>query len=160
MCRAIPRTQRRSWALEKAVPDSTWRVAPRVLVDRLASLLGEDEGGDYPFRLICGRQERRHNRHDNVEKPKNSEAPVLRIAPADAAGLGIAEGDRVHIRSRHGEVVAAAAITDVIRPGAVHLPHGWPEANVNRLATNVEVDPLTTQPQLSAFAVALERVKA
>lgn len=147
---------RRKWALETAIPEARWRVAPAILVERLPSLLGDEPDEQFPFRMICGRQERRHNRHDNVEKPKNSEAPLLRISVQDAGALGITEGTVVKIRSKYGEVSARATVKESIRAGVVQLPHGWPEANVTRLLTTVDVDPVTTQPQMSAFHVSLE----
>ena len=147
---------RRKWLLETAIPEGKWRVAPAVLVERLPSLLANTTTEEFPFRLICGRQERRHNRHDNVENPKKREAPLLRISVEDAGSLGITEETLVRIRSRYGEVRAHATISETIRRGVVQLPHGWPDTNVTALLTNVDVDPLTTQPQMSAFAVGLE----
>ncbi|HKT84504.1 MAG TPA: molybdopterin-dependent oxidoreductase [Novosphingobium sp.] len=150
---------RRKWALQTAIPGGKWRIAPQPLVERLGSLLPAGDDGDFPFMLICGRQERRHNRHDNVDRPKHREAPLLRISPADASRLTIAEGDLVRISSPNGDVRAHAAIKDNIRAGVVQLPHGWPDANVTRLLTNADVDPLTTQPQMTAFKVALEAIR-
>ena len=149
---------RKRWALDRAVPEGKWRVAPGILVERLSLLLAEKTEDSLLLRAICGRQERRRNRYDSVEKAKHREAPELRISEEDATRFGIRDGSRARIRSAYGEVVTHASIQAGIRTGVVHLPHGWPEANVNRLLTTREVDPLTTQPQMTAFAVSIESV--
>lgn len=147
---------RRRWALETAVPEGKWRVAPAALVERLPSLLAGKTDERFPLRLISGRSERRHNRFDNADKPKNSESPLLRMSVEDAGRLGIIEGSHVRIRSAHGEIKTRATILETMRAGVVQLPHGWPDVNVNQLTTNMGIDTLTTQPQMSAFAVSVE----
>ncbi|MGH9054162.1 MAG: FdhF/YdeP family oxidoreductase [Acidimicrobiia bacterium] len=49
------------------------------------------------------------------------------VSPEDAQGLGVADGDRVLIRSEHGEMEALVK-TVPIKPGNVQM--FWPEANV------------------------------
>lgn len=149
---------RKRWALERAVPEGKWRVAPAVLVERLSSLLAAKTDETFPLRLICGRQERRHNRHSNVELQRHADLPLLKISEVDAAHYGIADGAYVRVRSAHGELMIRATVESKIRKGVVQLPHAWPEANVTRLFTTVDVDPLTTQPQMTAMAVSIEPV--
>ncbi|MCP5364503.1 MAG: molybdopterin-dependent oxidoreductase [Hyphomicrobiales bacterium] len=144
------------WALETAVPDKTWRLAPESLVDRLSGLLVERTSPGFPLLLCCGRQVRRMNTHQNVENQRHSDKPQVHLSVADAETFGVGEGDFVSLRSAHGFVVAEATIDKDIRPGAITLGHGWYEANVSRLTTSREVDPLTTQPQMSAIPVAME----
>ena len=147
---------RKRWALERAVPGAKWRVAPAVLVERLPSLLASKTDDSFPLRLICGRQERRLNRFDNVDKPRHSELPLLQVSEEDAAQYGIVDGAIVTIRNVYGETRTQAKIQPHIRKGVVQLPHGWPQANVQNLTTSVDVDPLTTQPQMTAMAVSIE----
>lgn len=94
-----------------------------------------------------------------MENARKSESPLLTISGDDAARYGIADGGTVRIRSMHGEVVAQANVETRIRRGVVHLPHGWPQTNVAELLTTRTVDPLTTQPQISAFPVEIEIVE-
>jgi len=48
--------------------------------------------------------------------------------PADAARRGLADGGRVRVRSRAGEVEVALRVSDEVAPGVVSLPHGWGHA--------------------------------
>jgi predicted molibdopterin-dependent oxidoreductase YjgC len=45
----------------------------------------------------------------------------LALHPKDAADFGVADGDRVRVRSRRGELTVRAAVTDVCPPGVVVL---------------------------------------
>ena len=49
---------------------------------------------------------------------------VMRIHPTDAAPRGIASGDVVRLVNGRGACLAAARVTDEIRPGVVQLPTG------------------------------------
>lgn len=148
---------RKRWALKTAVPDGKWRLAPAVLVERLPSLISQKANKTFPLTLICGRQDRRVNRHQNVENPRKGDQPQLLMSEEDAAGGGILDGDHVRVRSAYGEVTVHAAVDSTIRRGVVQLPHGWPEANVTHLNTTVDVDSLTTQSQMTALPVTVER---
>ena len=50
---------------------------------------------------------------------------ALRIAPADADSLGLADGDRARVRTRRGAAVAVVEVTDTMSPGHVSLPNGF-----------------------------------
>ena len=143
------------WALERAVPDGKWRVAPEVLVRRLPSLLAAETTDDFPLLMTCGRQDRRHNCHENVNRDRDREIPALRLAPQDAEAYRIVDGGYATVRSAHGAVTVQAVVDPQIRPGAVTLPHGWHEANACVLNDSRKVDPLTTQPQMTAIPVAI-----
>ena len=52
--------------------------------------------------------------------------PELLVHPDDAAGLGIATGDRVEIGNARGEVVLHAKLFDGIRRGVVIAEGIWP----------------------------------
>jgi molybdopterin-dependent oxidoreductase alpha subunit len=74
------------------------------------------------------------------------------LSPADAARLGIRDGDRVRLASPVGQLTGHARI-DALKPGnlAVH----WPEANV--LLSREERDALSHEPDYNAL-VTLEKV--
>ncbi len=148
------------WALDRAVPEGKWRIAPAVLLRRLPTLLADlrEAGSDYPLLLTCGRQIRRVNSMENARRPRDGEAPDLRITAGDAARLRIVAGDRVRVQSANGELSARAAIDDRLRPGVVSLPHGWHEANTGHLTDAARIDPETGQPQMTAVPVAVEPV--
>lgn len=147
---------RKRWALATAVPGGRWRLAPEVLVNRLAGLLREKASTDYPLSLISGRQDRRLNRLQNVENPAKADQPRLRLSRADATRLGLHDGDRARVRSAYGELRARIVVDPDLREGVVQMPQGWPEANVTHLNSTEDVDPLTTQSQMTALPVAVE----
>jgi biotin/methionine sulfoxide reductase len=60
--------------------------------------------------------------HSSAMKHRGRE--VMRINPVDAARRGIADGDIVRLFNARGACLAAAKLTDDIRPGVVQLPTG------------------------------------
>ena len=148
------------WALDTAVPDGKWRVAPPALVDRLPLLLAAETSDEYPLLLMSGRQERRVNSHENVENPRKADRAEILVSPEDAAHYGLSDGDLATLRSASGEVTAEVAVDKRIRQGALTFPQGWYEKNVCHLTPHSDTDPLTSQPQMTAIPVALERAQA
>ena len=112
----------------------------------------------YPFVLLTGRGTS-SQWHTNTRTGKSA---VLRklypakayveINPGDAARLGIAQGTRVAIASRHGAIEVAAFVTETVRAGQVFLPMHY--ATVNQLTAPV-FDPYSRQPSYKATAVAV-----
>jgi anaerobic selenocysteine-containing dehydrogenase len=50
----------------------------------------------------------------------------------------------VEVSSLRGKVRLKAEVTDIIIPGAVHIPHHWSdEANVNILVDDEALDPIS-----------------
>jgi anaerobic selenocysteine-containing dehydrogenase len=110
-------------------------------------------------------------------RTKTGRAPQLRdaapelwveIAEADAARLGVAEGDIVEIRTPRGAVTAPARITR-IRSGVVFLPfhYGyWDEASPDghhRAANELTItdwDPVSKQPIFKTAAAAVTRMQS
>jgi len=105
----------------------------RLLIPELLeelSLLRDEETApiapDFPFILAAG--ERRGSTANTIFRDpgwrkKDSEG-ALRICPADAEELGIANGGRVRITTKRAHADVRAEITDTLRPGHVTLPNG------------------------------------
>jgi anaerobic selenocysteine-containing dehydrogenase len=72
--------------------------------------------------------------------------PLVQVSPADAAARGIAPGDAVVIESKRGRIQVRADVTDRMKPGVVHMYHGWQEANVNQLTDDQGLDPISGYP--------------
>jgi anaerobic selenocysteine-containing dehydrogenase len=73
--------------------------------------------------------------------------PVVDINPADAKPRGIKTGDEVKISSPKNSILMKANVTESILPGVVNTLHGWPdEANVNRLVSDQDLDPISGFP--------------
>jgi anaerobic selenocysteine-containing dehydrogenase len=77
------------------------------------------------------------------------------VHPGDAARFGVADGDRVRLRSRRGAVTARARLTPDIRAGAVFMSFHFAEAAANEL-THAALDPVAKIPEYKVCAVALD----
>jgi anaerobic selenocysteine-containing dehydrogenase len=87
--------------------------------------------------------------------------PSVELHPDDAVRLGVAEGDRVVIKSRNGqaefpvEVMAA----NEIMPGYVQATHGWKAAaNINLVTFDDKPDPISGFPTMRGVPVRIEKV--
>lgn len=84
----------------------------------------------------------------------------LRMDAADAAALGVVNGERVRVTSRRGSVSAPVWIDPSLRPGlASFTPHFSEEVDVNVL-TNDAWDPKSGTSEFKATAVRIERAQA
>lgn len=69
--------------------------------------------------------------------------PLAEMHPDTAQQFGISDGQKIDIRSARGNCWRLARITPDIRPGIISCVHGWAgEANVNRLTSNDQRDPV------------------
>ncbi|KPJ64146.1 formate dehydrogenase [candidate division KD3-62 bacterium DG_56] len=123
----------------------------------------EQPDNEYPFVLTTGRSLYQFHsgtmtrRSKSIEKRKGR--ATVEINPADAAALGIADGDRVRLTSRRGRVDVPAEVTDRTPPGVVFMPFHYREAAAN-LLTNDALDPVAKIPELKVCAVRVERIGA
>jgi len=88
--------------------------------------------------------------------------PILTLAPADAARLGVADGGLARLTSEHGGLTLRATVSPAQRPGEVFAPMHWTDAfaacgPVARVV-GAERDPISGQPELKATAVRVEPV--
>jgi formate dehydrogenase alpha subunit len=111
---------------------------------------------EYPFVLNTGRRLFHYHtgsmtrRAEGLSKYFNEE--YLEMNPEDAARLKIADGEKVRVISRRGEMEIAVKITDTTAPGAVFTSFHFSEAAVNKL-TNTAKDPIAKEPELKVCAV-------
>ncbi len=89
----------------------------------------------------------------NIIEPEG----VVEISPQDASRFGIAEGDRVKISSRRGEVIAKAKVTDTLSSGVVFMTFHFVESAANVL-TNPKLDPVCKTPELKVAAVKVKKI--
>ena len=118
-----------------------------------AKELPDDE---YPFLLSTGRilehfhtgtMSRRSEVLDELVP-----AGAIELNPADAAQLGIADGQTVRVHSRRGQIEIGARVTGRVAPGTVFLAFHYREAPANRL-TIAALDPIAKIPELKVCAV-------
>jgi len=116
---------------------------------------------DYPLILTTGRS--LYHFHTGTMTRKvaglNTIEPegTVEISPSDASRLSLAEGDRVRISSRRGEVIAKAKVTEASPPGVVFMTFHFAESPANIL-TNPKLDPMSKIPELKVSAVRVERL--
>ena len=90
--------------------------------------LGSERSARYPLALNSNQPVTRlHSQYDFGRTSRASKVQgrePMRINPADARARNIGEGDIVRVFNDRGATLAAARITDAIRPGVVVLPTG------------------------------------
>lgn len=148
------------WVREKALAGGRWRLIPPGLPERLPGLLADPDFGRPPgddLILVSGRQLGRTNATQYVPPRKSRDLPDLHMHPTDAEARQLTAGDRVWLTSGNGRVGTVIRLDEALRPGVVSVAHGWHAANVGFLTTGDTVDLLTGQPEMTAFAVAVER---
>lgn len=74
-----------------------------------------------------------------------------------AESLGIADGDRVRVASKRGDIEVVAVVTDSVGEGVVFVPMHFAEGAVNVL-TNGAYDPTSGIPEYKVASVRVERV--
>jgi len=116
---------------------------------------------EYPLTLTTGRRLQHYHSGSMTHRVAglNTLLPGERmeIHPADAAPLGLADGDMASITSRRGEVKVQVQLTDRIKPGVVFMTFHFPETAVN-LLTIATLDPVAKIPEYKATAVRVQRV--
>jgi hypothetical protein len=152
-------------------------LAPEEIVADVARLRGSLDRPPAPDELVLiGRRHLRSNNSWMHNLPMLAGGPdrcTLQIHPADAARLGLIDGEPAAVRSRTGELVAKVEVTDELMPGVVSLPHGWghddPEAgqsiaaarpgvNSNALGDETLLDAVSGNAVLNGIPVALAPV--
>lgn len=110
---------------------------------------------EFPFILTTGRvlehwhggSMTRHSTLDDLYPEARVE-----IHPADAARIGVADGDAVRVSSRRGSVVVRAWVGQRATIGVVFLPFHFAEAAANLLTIDA-LDPQAKIPEYKACAV-------
>ncbi|MGL5018432.1 MAG: molybdopterin oxidoreductase family protein [Luteolibacter sp.] len=122
--------------------------------------LPEPADAEFPFLMLTGRgtssqwhTQTRTGKSDILRKLYPQQV-YLEIHPADALQLGLKEGDPVTVRSRRGEMTAAAYLAPTVQPGQIFVPMHYKE--LNRL-THSAFDPHSRQPNYKACAVSLTK---
>ncbi len=156
-------------------PSGKIELAPSVLladVERLQRWLSQVQPGQL---VLIGRRDLRSNNswmHNLPVLVKGKPRCTLRMHSADAAHLGLIDGEMVTIASRTGQVEAPLEITDNMMPGVVSLPHGWGHnlpgvqlrvaaasagVNCNLLADEALLDPLSGNAVLNGIPVTVSK---
>ena len=108
--------------------DGANTVSGRVLFSPPPAVILTEPEDDYPLILMTPPAKHFLNStYGHVERLVDGEGgePRLLGHPSDAAPRGIGDGAQVRIRSRHGEVVRRAKLSDAPMPGTVVLEGTW-----------------------------------
>jgi formate dehydrogenase major subunit/formate dehydrogenase alpha subunit len=114
---------------------------------------------EYPFILTTGRVLYHWHGGELSRRAKGllevyPEA-LVEISPEDAAGIGLNGDYLLRLKSRRGEVVARAVVTDRVAPGILFGNFHFPgQYNINNL-TIAAVDPAAKIPEYKVCAVAV-----
>ncbi len=118
---------------------------------------------DYPLVMTTGARKSLfyHSRHQNIIRFRDVHPDAeVEIHPADAADLGIEDGEKVRVVSDLGELVIRAAVkhSAELRQGVVEIYHGWEDWRVNYLTHDDINDPISGFPLLKAIPVRIEKI--
>jgi formate dehydrogenase major subunit len=120
---------------------------------------GERPSANYPFVLITGRKLYQFNSGTMTGRTPNrilQPRDELEVSPEDAGRLGLRSGDRVVVRSHHGEATMSICVSDDVKPGEVFATFQTREASLNRV-TGPHRDAVTHTPEYKVTAVELRR---
>ena len=114
----------------------------------------------FPLILTTGRILSQYNVGAQTRRTENNawhNEDRLEIHSVDAEDRGIAHDDWVGIKSRAGETVLRATITDRVQPGVVYTTFHFPESGANVITTD-NSDWATNCPEYKVTAVQITKV--
>jgi formate dehydrogenase major subunit len=155
------------WPCNAKAPDGT----PTMHVDRFVRGQGrfllteyvptqERTSHRFPLILTTGRILSQYNVGAQTRRTANSAwhpEDRLEIHPHDAENRGIRDGDWVGIRSRAGETVLRALVSERMQPGVVYTTFHFPESGANVITTD-NSDWATNCPEYKVTAVQVTKV--
>lgn len=156
-------------------------LAPAAIVDAFIDKIDVDYLFDFNnrerFKLFGKREIKTINSWmGNSDRLVKTDTNLAWLHPQDAAQLDVFDGDRVRVRSEHGELDIPVKISDEVMPRSVAIPHGWghkdakslphaaknPGVNSNILAGDgiENTERLSGMSHLSGILVDIEKLNA
>lgn len=114
---------------------------------------------EFPFLLTTGRTLYQFNAGTMTMRTPNAQlrpTDLLDVSPADAGRLGLQNGQRVRLRSRHGKVELPVRIDASVKPGELFSTFHTPDVFLNRL-TGSDRDAMSDTPEYKIVAVQIEK---
>ena len=121
-------------------------------VDRL-----DDE---FPIRLTTGRRLDSFNTGVQTARYRSPlrRGETLDLSPEDGERYGVADGERVRVRSRRGEVLAPVRYDRSLRPGLAFMTLHFGDQVATNLLTIDATDPKSGTAEFKATAIRIEKV--
>jgi anaerobic selenocysteine-containing dehydrogenase len=150
------------------------QLAPALYREDLGRLEAQLDGAAADGLRLIGRRQLRSNNswmHNAQRLVKGPPACTLLMHPDDAKARNLADGQKVLVRSRVGEVTVPLVVSTEIAPGVVSLPHGWGHvrsgtaltvaaahagASINDLTDELRLDALSGNAGFSDVPVSVE----
>ena len=114
---------------------------------------------EYPYILTTGRVLYQYHTMTMTGKTEGLNIltgdSYIELSPGTASRYDLKTGDLVRIKSRRGEAVAAARVTDIIEDDVVFMPFHF--ANGANFLTNSAADAIAIIPELKVCAVSIEK---
>jgi predicted molibdopterin-dependent oxidoreductase YjgC len=116
---------------------------------------------EYPIRLTTGR---RLDSYNTGVQTGGYTSPLRRgesldISPEDAERLGLAEGERVRVTSRRGQVEAPIRIDESLRPGLTFMTLHFQDDVATNLLTIDATDPKSGTAEFKATAIRIDKLE-
>lgn len=116
---------------------------------------------EYPLMMSTGRILYHYNACAMTDKTPGineiASKSFIEINTQDAQKLGIADGDRVKVSSRRGEIQSIARVSNMTNVGETWMPFHFQDGNCNWL-TNDALDNICSTPEYKVCAVRVERL--
>ena len=120
----------------------------------------EKVNAKFPLILTTGRILSQYNVGAQTRRTDNNmwhDEDRIEMHPHDAEERGIANDDWVGVRSRAGETVLRAKVSDRVQPGVVYTTFHFPDSGANVITTD-NSDWATNCPEYKVTAVQATRV--
>ena len=115
---------------------------------------------EYPFILMTGRILYQYNAAAMTARAPGlmeiAGEGFIEVNYKDAERLGIANGERIRVRSRRDVITATARVGRKVSEGETWMPFHFPDSPVNRL-TNAALDEFARIPEYKVCAVQIEK---
>jgi formate dehydrogenase major subunit len=116
---------------------------------------------EYPYTLMTGRVIFHYHTRTQTDRCEvlHYEVPesYIQVNTQDAKELGIKNGEKIKVKSRRGETITKARVTDDVAPKVLYMAMHF-DQGANNL-TNTALDPLSKMPELKHCAVAVEKIR-
>lgn len=115
---------------------------------------------EYPLMLTTGRILYHYNAQAMTARTEGlneiEDSSFIEVNSADAAKLGIADGDKVRVFNRRASIESTARVSAKTKPGQTWMPFHFQDGNANWL-TSPALDNICATPEYKVCAVKIEK---